>query len=177
MIIGIEKSSHSSNKPGKRAKSNQLELRLRNSDSDDSMLNLENPAFNTKEDELCETVEMPRRTPSLNASQPQENTACNAQSVSVVLADDPKRDEHCHPLRNEGMRNRTVWRKLITVLILCVFFMIAEIVGGIIAKSISIQTDAAHMAADIAGFFFSILAIYVSGKGKQKMFAIENSKN
>jgi zinc transporter 2 len=42
--------------------------------------------------------------------------------------------------------------------------MIGEIVGGIIAHSIAIQTDAAHMAADIAGFFFSIVALYISNK-------------
>lgn len=75
-------------------------------------------------------------------------------------------DTHCHVQKADTTRNKTVWRKLITVLILCIFFMIAEIVGGILAHSISIQTDAAHMAADIAGFFFSIMAIYISGKGK-----------
>lgn len=76
-----------------------------------------------------------------------------------------KEDDHCHVKKNDKKRNVTVWRKLITVLIMCIFFMIAEIVGGILAHSISIQTDAAHMAADIAGFFFSIMAIYISGKG------------
>lgn len=74
--------------------------------------------------------------------------------------------DHCHVYTKikKDNKNRVVWRKLITVLILCVFFMILEIIGGILAKSISIQTDAAHMAADIAGFFFSILALYVSNK-------------
>ena len=84
---------------------------------------------------------------------------CSSNSSSI--------DDHCHvsvSLENKD-RNKTVWYKLITVFILCVMFMIGEIIGGILAKSISIQTDAAHMAADIAGFFFSILAIYVSEKG------------
>lgn len=83
---------------------------------------------------------------------------CSSNSSSI--------DDHCHvsvSLENKD-RNKTVWYKLITVFILCVMFMIGEIIGGILAKSISIQTDAAHMAADIAGFFFSILAIYVSEK-------------
>lgn len=77
-------------------------------------------------------------------------------------------DDHCHvsvSIENKN-RNKAIWYKLITVLLLCVMFMVGEIVGGILAKSISIQTDAAHMAADIAGFFFSILAIYVSEKGQ-----------
>ena len=80
--------------------------------------------------------------------------------------DQLKLDEHCHVLKNNKTRNKTVWRKLITVLILCIFFMIGEIIGGVLAHSISIQTDAAHMAADIAGFFFSIMAIYISFKGE-----------
>jgi zinc transporter 2 len=46
--------------------------------------------------------------------------------------------------------------------------MVGEIVGGIIAHSISIQTDAAHMASDIIAFFFSIMAIYISGKKASK---------
>ena len=91
----------------------------------------------------------------------------NDLSSTLINENDNSKDDHCHPLDdfNDQKRNTTVWRKLITVLILCVLFMIGEIVGGILAHSISIQTDAAHMAADIAGFFFSILAIYVSGKG------------
>lgn len=74
-------------------------------------------------------------------------------------------EDHCHTDILSKDTNKIVGYKLITVLILCILFMIGEIVGGILAKSISIQTDAAHMAADIAGFFFSILAIYVSKKG------------
>jgi hypothetical protein len=82
-----------------------------------------------------------------------------------------EKNVHCHVLDKDDIlaekrRNKTVWRKLITVLILCILFMIGEIVGGVLARSISIQTDAAHMASDIAGFFFSIVAIYVSGKGE-----------
>lgn len=89
---------------------------------------------------------------------------CNLNSSSSSL------DDHCHVSVNieNKNRNRVVWYKLITVLILCLIFMVGEIVGGILAKSISIQTDAAHMAADIAGFFFSIVAIYVSEKGISK---------
>ena len=63
-----------------------------------------------------------------------------------------KSNTHCHVLNNENpamsadkRRSASVWRKLITVLILCTMFMIGEIIGGIFAKSIAIQTDAAHM--------------------------------
>lgn len=102
----------------------------------------------------------PNYIPSDEALEPSSPTT--KQLSTSVLSD------HCHVPREDldtfRKRNAVVWRKLITVLILCVLFMIGEIIGGIIAKSISIQTDAAHMAADIAGFFFSIVAIYVSDK-------------
>ena len=42
--------------------------------------------------------------------------------------------------------------------------MIIEIVGGYIANSIAIMTDAAHMLSDISGFMISYLAIYLGGR-------------
>jgi Co/Zn/Cd efflux system component len=73
-------------------------------------------------------------------------------------------EDHCHTGLLHKDTNKIVRRKLSIVLILCVLFMTGEIIGGLLAHSISIQTDAAHMAADIAGFFFSLLAIFVSKK-------------
>ena len=89
---------------------------------------------------------------------------------------------HCHLPKNDPLfhkqKNTVVFRKLITVLIMCIFFMVAEIVGGVLAHSISIQTDAAHMAADIAGFALSILALHLSSKSKlpfKKIFILISS--
>lgn len=80
-------------------------------------------------------------------------------------------EQHCHStVKPAPDQNKIVRYKLVTVFILCVFFMIAEIVGGIIANSISIQTDAAHLAADIAGFMLSIIAIYLSEKSEEDVF-------
>ena len=89
----------------------------------------------------------------------------NENSVAVIMGDNT--GKHCHEPNNDQDRNKTAWYKLITVLCMCFCFMIAEVIGGIIAGSIAIQTDAAHMASDIAGYFFSILAIYISGKSKR----------
>lgn len=95
------------------------------------------------------------------------------QATTVIMVDERRgvqdqllASDHCHIPENmvDKKRHDIVWRKLIIVLILCIIFMVAEIVGGILANAIAIQTDAAHMAADIAGFAFSILAIYISTK-------------
>ena len=53
-------------------------------------------------------------------------------------------------------------KKLLIVCGLCVFFMVVEIVGGFIANSLAIMTDAAHMLSDLSGFVISIAAIYIS---------------
>lgn len=42
--------------------------------------------------------------------------------------------------------------------------MLFEIVGGYLANSLAIMTDAAHMLSDVAGFMISYLAIYLGGR-------------
>ena len=117
--------------------------------------------------------------PNYNPSEDETNLRHNHTTLVIPVNTDNKlaQDEdnaltvsdHCHVVKPNDLldkkRHAIVWRKLISVLILCTLFMVSEIVGGLLANSISIQTDAAHMAADIAGFFFSILAIYISTKG------------
>ena len=86
-----------------------------------------------------------------------------ANGVSINMKNDSK-SIHCHSSKSAKDKNKIAFIKLTIAFILCFLFMIAEIVGGVIASSIAIQTDAAHMASDLAGYFFSILAIYLSRK-------------
>lgn len=75
-------------------------------------------------------------------------------------------DYHCHSNTIiKKSSDKVTMYKLTFALILCFVLMILEIAGGILAKSISIQTDAAHMAADVVGLFFSLVALHVSKKG------------
>ncbi|KAL3314295.1 hypothetical protein Ciccas_007090 [Cichlidogyrus casuarinus] len=61
-------------------------------------------------------------------------------------------------------------RKLITASILCFIFMLGEIVGGYLANSLAIMTDAAHLLTDFASFMISLLAIYLAARPpSQKM--------
>lgn len=59
--------------------------------------------------------------------------------------------------------SRHVMRKLLCVLFLAGLFMAIEIVGGLLANSIAILSDAAHMLSDLLGFVISIISIYISG--------------
>ncbi|RQM09541.1 hypothetical protein DD237_007574 [Peronospora effusa] len=52
--------------------------------------------------------------------------------------------------------------KLQLACICSLLFMCAEIVGGFLAGSLAIMTDAAHLLSDVAGFCISLFAIWVS---------------
>ena len=52
-------------------------------------------------------------------------------------------------------------RKLLIVSLVCFLFMIGEVIGGYLANSLAIMTDAAHMLSDVAGFMISYIAIYL----------------
>ena len=61
-------------------------------------------------------------------------------------------------------------RKLIWVCVICTIFMTIEIIGGYLANSIAIMSDAAHLLSDLLGFLISIISIYISRKvAKNKM--------
>lgn len=47
------------------------------------------------------------------------------------------------------------------MVVICFIFMIVEIAGGIIAGSLAIKTDAAHMFSDVGGFLISMMSIWI----------------
>ncbi|KAG9404860.1 hypothetical protein AC1031_005071 [Aphanomyces cochlioides] len=65
---------------------------------------------------------------------------------SVVQLDEPTR----------RARTKLQWACLFSLI-----FMIAEVVGGFMAGSLAIMTDAAHLLSDIAGFCISLFAIWI----------------
>ncbi|CAL8470548.1 g10090 [Coccomyxa elongata] len=59
-----------------------------------------------------------------------------------------------------------VRRKLVLALVLAIIFMIVEVIGGYIANSLAIMTDAAHLLSDVSGFAVALFAgIYAAKKG------------
>ncbi|XP_030377563.1 zinc transporter 2 isoform X2 [Scaptodrosophila lebanonensis] len=71
--------------------------------------------------------------------------------------------DHCHRARTEGVDVKAR-RKLIIASVLCLVFMIAEIVGGVLSNSLAIATDAAHLLTDFASFMISLFAIWIAGR-------------
>merc|ERR1719219_2960090 len=76
---------------------------------------------------------------------------------------------HCHQTRQEGV-DKKARRKLILASCLCLVFMVAEIVGGVLSNSLAIATDAAHLLTDFASFMIPLFAIWMAARPKsQKM--------
>jgi zinc transporter 2 len=78
-----------------------------------------------------------------------------------------KFNDKCNIDGNESARARInrakAARKLSLAIGFCIVFVICEVIGGIISKSLAILTDAAHLLSDIVGFAIALFAIYASG--------------
>ncbi|OQS03978.1 Cation Diffusion Facilitator (CDF) Family [Thraustotheca clavata] len=53
-------------------------------------------------------------------------------------------------------------RKLEWACVFCIVFMFAEFIGGYVAGSLAIMSDAAHLLSDVMGFLLSLFALYLS---------------
>ena len=53
-------------------------------------------------------------------------------------------------------------RQLVVASMLCGFFMVAETIGGLVAGSLAVMTDAAHMLTDFASFGISLFAMHMA---------------
>lgn len=97
-----------------------------------------------------------------------DDGAC-ADCVSDDESDHDSNSSHCH---DESRRRKTVdkkaRRKLIVASLLCLSFMVGEIVGGSIAGSLAIMTDAAHLLTDFASFMISLFALWVASRPATK---------
>ncbi|XP_046864956.1 zinc transporter 2-like isoform X2 [Xenia sp. Carnegie-2017] len=59
-----------------------------------------------------------------------------------------------------SLKTKRAKQKLVIASTLCLFFLVAECVGGVMANSLAIITDAAHLLSDFASFLISLLAIW-----------------
>ena len=76
-------------------------------------------------------------------------------------------EESSHAENNIGIYKKQqdeAIKKLTWVCVICTIFMIIEIIGGYLANSIAIMSDAAHLLSDLLGFLISIISIYISRK-------------
>lgn len=78
-----------------------------------------------------------------------KETACTSQ---------PKK---CESTTDKERRHEVV-RKLKTASLLCLSFLLIEVVGGILSGSLSVLSDAAHLTADLAAFIVAISGSHIA---------------
>uniref|UniRef100_A0A914RBJ0 Cation efflux protein transmembrane domain-containing protein n=1 Tax=Parascaris equorum TaxID=6256 RepID=A0A914RBJ0_PAREQ len=72
---------------------------------------------------------------------------------------------HCHDKRVDApTSSRRAKRVLWASLAVCLGFMICEVIGGLLAQSLAIITDAAHLLTDFASMLISLFALYLAGR-------------
>lgn len=79
---------------------------------------------------------------------------------------------HCHnSAKATGNRSskqaHAKWR-LCAASAICFIFMVAEVVGGHVAGSLAILTDAAHLLIDLTSFLLSLFSLWLSSRPPSK---------
>ncbi|RWS31629.1 Zinc transporter 2-like protein [Leptotrombidium deliense] len=75
---------------------------------------------------------------------------------------------HCHSGEMEPSVDKSARKKLIFASVLCLLFMLAEAVGGILSNSLAIATDAAHLLTDFASFMISLFSLWIATRPATK---------
>lgn len=88
---------------------------------------------------------------------------------TLTLSKSHNYPNHCHTANsaNPGI-DRSARKKLIIASLLCLLFMIGETVGGLLANSLAIATDAAHLLTDFASFMISLFSIWMASRPATK---------
>ncbi|XP_075054213.1 proton-coupled zinc antiporter SLC30A2 [Mixophyes fleayi] len=81
-------------------------------------------------------------------------------------------NKHCHSNRAQEDWHSTekehARRKLYVASAVCLLFMIGEVIGGYLAHSLAIMTDAAHLLTDFASMMISLFALWMSSRPATK---------
>uniref|UniRef100_A0A8C7HN87 Probable proton-coupled zinc antiporter SLC30A3 n=1 Tax=Oncorhynchus kisutch TaxID=8019 RepID=A0A8C7HN87_ONCKI len=78
---------------------------------------------------------------------------------------------HCHDNKAVSEENHDMLlakKKLYIASIVCLIFMIGEIIGGYLAHSLAIMTDAAHLLTDFGSMMVSLFSLWISSRPPTK---------
>ncbi|KAM6425855.1 putative proton-coupled zinc antiporter SLC30A4 isoform 2-T3 [Liasis olivaceus] len=88
---------------------------------------------------------------------------------NTVAGPPPDPCNNCTQQR-ELLKQRKVKRRLALAAVLYLLFMTGELVGGYVANSLAIMTDALHMLTDLSSIILTLLALWLSAKAPTKKF-------
>ncbi|XP_061672353.1 proton-coupled zinc antiporter SLC30A2 [Syngnathoides biaculeatus] len=116
--------------------------------------------FNSKNPERVGLISDLKRT--------YNNHGSITSSLAPVKQDGTGGIKHCHDnshAQDDREREKKVARKqLYVVSIVCLIFMIGEILGGYFAGSLAVMTDAAHLLVDFSSFLISLCSLWLSSR-------------
>ncbi|KAI5618949.1 zinc transporter 3 isoform X1, partial [Silurus asotus] len=78
---------------------------------------------------------------------------------------------HCQSSRATCSQNHgklVAQKKLLFTCIICLVFLIGELLGGYVAHSLAIMTDAAHLLTDFGSILLSLFSLWISKKPASK---------
>ncbi|KAK9956743.1 hypothetical protein ABG768_014456 [Culter alburnus] len=78
---------------------------------------------------------------------------------------------HCHGKKaalDESHEKLIAKKKLYIASIVCLVFMIGEVIGGYLAHSLAIMTDAAHLLTDFGSMMVSLFSLWISSRPPTK---------
>jgi len=106
--------------------------------------------------------------PSQAPSQPFDDELDESTNLIVDVlgstAIAPPIDPNCACHDNDVPAKKKARRKLVVASILCIIFMTAEVIGGLLAGSLAIAADAAHLLTDFASNMVALFSIWVSSR-------------
>ncbi|ELW47643.1 zinc transporter 2 [Tupaia chinensis] len=81
-------------------------------------------------------------------------------------------NHHCHAQKGPGSPcdpgKERARRQLYVASAICLVFMIGEVVGGYLAQSLAVMTDAAHLLTDFASMLISLFSLWMSSRPATK---------
>ncbi|XP_067468660.1 proton-coupled zinc antiporter SLC30A2 [Thunnus thynnus] len=110
----------------------------------------------------------PERVPLVTEVKNTYNNVGSTHSQEVLQRDGTSGIKHCHDnshAQEDREREKKVARKrLYVVSVVCLIFMVGEILGGYFAGSLAVMTDAAHLLVDFTSFIISLLSLWLSSR-------------
>ncbi|XP_012501395.1 PREDICTED: zinc transporter 2 isoform X1 [Propithecus coquereli] len=81
-------------------------------------------------------------------------------------------NHYCHAQKGPGSqcdpKKERARRQLYVASAICLVFMIGEVIGGYLAHSLAIMTDAAHLLTDFASMLISLFSLWMSSRPATK---------
>ncbi|XP_073714448.1 uncharacterized protein slc30a8 [Misgurnus anguillicaudatus] len=109
------------------------------------------------------------RLPSVTASHVHLPSSGDLYSPSDCMSSGEMKDvKHCHDnsraMEDREREKKLAKKRLYIVSVVCLVFMVGEILGGYFAGSLAVMTDAAHLLVDLTSFIISLISLWLSSR-------------